>query len=103
MALNDAFDILNTAITDFDTVAIEDLGEFVLFRKVLGDEVEELVTDIGCHVFVVGRVEPCYVSLSILWSRVFSGWIVRKGFSVTTIIGCLFKRDFCLIEDGFIR
>ena len=68
MALYDAFDVFRTAITDFNGVAVENLVEFVLLRKMLCDEVKEFVTDLGNNIFIVGWIEPCYVAFPVFRS-----------------------------------
>ena len=47
VVLYDAFDVFRTAITYFNGVAVENLVEFVLLRKMLCDKVKEFMTDLG--------------------------------------------------------
>ena len=65
VALYDAFDVFRAAITDFNNVAVENLVEFVLLRKMLWDEVKEFVTNLGNNIFVVGWIKPCYIAFPV--------------------------------------
>ena len=65
VTLNDAFDVLCAAITDFDGVTVKDLVQLMMFWEMFIDKFQEVSPNICCYVFAERWVKPNYVSLSI--------------------------------------
>lgn len=64
--LNYGLQVVCAAITDFYVVFVENLVVPVIFREMFTDEVQKLSADVCLYVHAVGRIEPNYVSLSVL-------------------------------------
>ena len=57
--------VLHSAVGDFHITPIEEFRIGMVLGKVLGDEAEELGGYVGRNIFIVGRVEPNYISLTL--------------------------------------
>ena len=66
MVVDDLFGVIQTAVTDFDGVAIKYLAEAVILKEMFVDLAEKFVSDVGADVLAEWRVVPeNVVSLSV--------------------------------------
>ena len=85
MALDDTFDVFGAAVAYFNGIAVEDFVELVVFGEVLVNKLQKSSGNFGLDVLVKWWVEPCDISLAILWLCVFRiGRFVRKFDVVAT-------------------
>ena len=57
--------VLHSAVGDLHITPVEEFRIGVVLGKVLGDEAEELGGYVGRNIFIIGRVEPYYISLTL--------------------------------------
>ena len=72
MCLYDGSYIFCTAVRDFDTVSVDDFSESMLGWEVLINECKEAFANVCFHCFVVGWVEPYYLSFLFLFVCLFA-------------------------------
>ena len=58
--------VVCAAITNFYVVFVENFAVPVIFRDMFTDEVQKLSADVCLYIHAEGRIEPNYVSLSVL-------------------------------------
>ena len=79
MPPDNAGHIFRAALADLDTSPVEDLVEFVRFRKVSVEESEENLSNIGANTLTKRRVEPSDFTRSLSSLLVSAAWGAVAG------------------------